>query len=530
MDNVIKKLEDKINIDKEMLALLPRNNKKNIVKTLDKIEETKKIYEAWHEEIINEIEKRFQQIDKIQENPEIQKQQENLDNMNSAWLIMSDITTSYEKMELDKLVYGINGFYKKDLSTVNGYIFECIKRFEQRQIKLTADDFVYSEYAHEYMKAFFNGIKKGNVYSEEIKSTFEKLYLKCSDIITHIALNFRYLYHKNEKNIEKSFRLEKESILEKLNLSEKELNSKFEELKAQIKDIKSKDGRSILNRFLNGELIVNDYKEDNINSLCLKMKANDTKINDEFYINIRKLGNDLQELKMFYEYKFLVIDIKRIYGKQKTQDKTKNKKSDYDVRLEEISAAEKKLFQLNANVDTKTNKMFFWKRKNGNKQMQTLERNNKILEIRDLYRKLDDDMINKTISEKITDASSILDILFFAASYYNFIARDIIKHFPEIVESDINKLIDKLKEFIKNKRFEVINNINITEEKDIGIIIKDKYKLFGLNVNKEDLNEANLDSIINTVNTIVISKDIENTQISIDDIEFMYKANNLLKE
>ena len=49
-----------------------------------------------------------------------------------------------------------------------------LKKFESVGITLTAKDFDYSEYAHEYMKVFIEEAKKGNVYSDRIKDTFEK--------------------------------------------------------------------------------------------------------------------------------------------------------------------------------------------------------------------------------------------------------------------------------------------------------------------------------------------------------------------
>ena len=45
----------------------------------------------------------------------------------------------------------------------------------------------------------------GNVYTEKIKDTFEKLYIRCSELIMHISLNIRSLYHRNEKNIDKFY-------------------------------------------------------------------------------------------------------------------------------------------------------------------------------------------------------------------------------------------------------------------------------------------------------------------------------------
>ena len=56
-------------------------------------------------------------------------------------------------------------------------------------------------------------------------------------------------------------------------------------------------------------------------------------------------------------------------------------------------------------------------------------------------------------------------------------------------------MVVRLKQSISGSSFSVINNMNITEEKDMSIIIKDKYKLLGLNVNKEDFEEGSVESL-----------------------------------
>ena len=196
--------------------------------------------------------------------------------------------------------------------------------------------------------------------------------------------------------------------------------------------------------------------------------------------------------------------------------------------MEEIAKAEKKLMQLNANIN-KTGKVLFFMKKKGKGEAEILERNNQILVLKDLYRKLDDDMINRAIKTKISETTTILETLEFAGSYYNFIARKIIKQFPDITEDEINAMVVRLNGVIKSPGFSVINNINITENKDMGIIIKDKYKLLGLNVNKEDFEEGNVDSLVSLTRTLTNYNNIQTSNLSMEQLEFMCKAKEILK-
>lgn len=530
MSESVKIIEEMIEVDKEMLGTLPRNNLKNITKTLEKIAEVKQKYVEIKEKLVSEINTRYDKLDKIVQNPEIKKIEENISKITNLSL-MNEMTTSYEKLGLDKLIYRINGFYKKKLKTINEDINDCIKKFKQVGIFLTENDFDYSEYANEYMKVFFEEAQKGDIYSDRIKSTFERLYTQCSELIIHISLNFRYLYHKNEKEIDKAIMQQKERILTELNISPAEMFNEYDSMKAKMLKLKEMDTRIIINRFLSKELIAADFRQENIDGLNEKVKTGQVD-EEEFIENIKKLAKNLQEYRIYSEYKFLIDDIKVIRNKEKKEsaDKGKAKKDSYDLRMEEISAAEKKLFNLNAQINKKGKIGFFAKKQAKASQDTILKRNNQILELKDLYRKLDDDMIKRGIAEKITDYSSMLDVLMFATSYYNFIARAIIKKYPEIVEDDINKLIDKLKDFVELPYLSVINNTNITEKKDITIIIKDKYKLLGLNIGKDDFEEANLETLENLTKILALNYNIKKSEVTIEDIAFMTKVKELLKK
>jgi len=529
MSEAIEKLQESIEADKETLGLLPRNNLKNITKSLEKIEEIRQKYGEIYEDIVQEIESRFKKINAAEQNIEIEKIEDEIQRIEDN-IIINNMKTSYERMELDRLIYSINGFYKKKLNAVNQDLYMVIKKFESVGIVLTAKDFDYSEYAHEYMKVFFEEIKKGNANTDRIKETFEKLYIKCSELIMHISLNIRYLYHKNEKNIDKFYALKKEQTLRDLETTEEQIEEKCEAMKARVKSLSEKDDRIILDKFLNAELLVNDYKADNINSLIGKMETVGQRDDEEFFGNVRKLLNNLKEYKIYAEFKFLVTDIIAMFKKNvKNKDnKDKKQKTQYEERMEEIVKAEKKLYQLNANINKNSKVLFFAKKKQAN-EAEILERNNQILILKDLYRKLDDDMIDKGVKEKITDTTTILETLTFASSYYNFIARRIIKQFPEITEDEINSMIVRLKEEIRQPNFSVINNMNITEVKDMTIIIKDKYKLLGLNVTKEDFEESNVDTLTNQTKILTMHNNIRNSNLTIEDIEFMCKAKEVLK-
>ena len=87
----------------------------------------------------------------------------------------------------------------------------------------------------------------------------------------------------------------------------------------------------------------------------------------------------------------------------------------------------------------------------------------------------------------------------------------------------------EIREFIKNTNFEVINNIGISDEKPVDLTIKDMYKLFGINLQKENFQEDNIEDIIKRVNIICGYNNIQKSPYTVENIEYILKAKALQK-
>ena len=131
--------------------------------------------------------------------------------------------------------------------------------------------------------------------------------------------------------------------------------------------------------------------------------------------------------------------------------------------------------------------------------------------------------------ENIDDTSKIIDIFKIASYYYEFLSRSIIKEFPDIAGQEIDDMIERFRKFVRLHDFSVINHINITEKKDISIVIKDKYKLLGLNISKENFSNTGLEDFINQIHVICYYNNIKNSNIPIEDIQYEMNAKPILK-
>ena len=96
---------------------------------------------------------------------------------------------------------------------------------------------------------------------------------------------------------------------------------------------------------------------------------------------------------------------------------------------------------------------------------------------------------------------------------------------------EAQKVITDLKEFIYSPYNTIINNISITEKKNVALIISDCYKLLSLNINAENLSDySNVDSLLANIEIINLANIIKKQQISLDEIDYIVQVDTLNKK
>ena len=91
--------------------------------------------------------------------------------------LLNNVKTSFEKMELDQIIYKIGKYYKDNLDNINNQIGYAIKKFEEVGMILESTNFNYSTYAQQYMEVFFEEMEKGDKNSNTLKTKFEELLM-----------------------------------------------------------------------------------------------------------------------------------------------------------------------------------------------------------------------------------------------------------------------------------------------------------------------------------------------------------------
>ena len=529
---VLQKLDNQIDIDKEVLSVLPKTNKKNLKIYKDKAIEIKANYETYFKDILAEIKRRKVKILSLTPNPEIEKLKKQIEEKSYIKKANKDIP-SFEKMELDEILFVLKRFYKNNLELVNDAIVRCLEKFEMVGIILSENDFNYSIHVKEYMKVFLAERRRGEINSPRVKDVFEQIYWKCPDIIMHIELSFRNLYLKNEKIIDKYFEEVQKNNTSKINIDEKEAIENYEYMQRKLTELENADTALILQKFLRGEENIKDYEDANVNKLYKKFvngdyESMDKKQKEEYTDNIFKLQSSLYEYMNYLDFKFIFDDILEIY---KSKDKFK---SLYNANLKKIKSLEAQVEKMNKKTEKlerhKSLLIRLFCKKNNNLKLEKInvDVNAKLNEIRDLYRDLEKNKVSNIICTNLNDNSTIYDALLLINPFYSFLVDSIIKKDNEILQEDIKEMVRDFREFIDYPNITILNNIKILEEKDIALMIKDKYNLCNINMTKGDLSDENISNLEASVNKICNYNYLKNSKTNLDDVKFVLQADKIL--
>ena len=165
-----------IETHKEVLNALPKNNDKNLKVYKEKVSELLTTYREDLSSIIEEIDKRTKHYLSLGKDERIDTIDSRISELSSILPIINTYNSSYEKSNLDKILYQLGHYYTIDLNSVNSNILKAIEVFKTIGINLTANDFNYSYYAKKYLEKLLSLDPKQNTYLEELKQTFEDIY------------------------------------------------------------------------------------------------------------------------------------------------------------------------------------------------------------------------------------------------------------------------------------------------------------------------------------------------------------------
>lgn len=477
----------------EVINSLPINNIKNKKQYILEVDKLIKSYEGKAKKIYDEIDSRLSSYFELKPTDYSEKEKD----LNSFSLTMkrtNNLSTAYEKLKIDKIVYLISDYSSNDFEQINNKIFSFINIFKTAGIILTEKDFNLTNYVYEYMKSFFK--YQSNLTNEELKKSFENIYWKCSDIVLELELNIRYLFYKNEKFLNKYIQRTNAILLKQFKDGENSIINDYAYLRKNLENLKFNDKNDLTYKFVSNELSINNYTNDKVDKIICDLTIEKR---DDLILVLNKLQNTLREYKCVLKYSNLINTMRDLFNE--------NLEKNYmQLRLKKLRKLENRLFKLNKKAfnslkKTKVNKF-------------EMEVESIIKEIKIIYDEIDENIFKVIIKQHLASNSTIFKALLLVCQYYGVFARNMgIKD-----ESEVNKEIENLYYFVLNPDNNLINNITFLENKDLATVIVNNYRMFGINLSKEML-ENNLDVLISNIDTVLINYRLGKLNISISDLQ-----------
>ena len=486
------KLEKDINLTEEVLNGLPVNNDKNKRKLIEEIDKEIGNYQKRLDEIVSECKRRLSGYENISYE-EVSDNKKTISTLKNILKYTNNLSTSYEKLDLDKIIYQLSHYQDDDLINNNRKILMAINTFKASSIVLTHKDFNYTNFVYEYMEMFFDG----NLNISRIKDVFDNIYWRCPNIMLQIELNFRYLYIKNKKKMDAYFDSFSKKVLSRFVNGEESIVKDYNYLRCKDEGFISKN--NLILDFYDQKMDIDEYTDDVIGNIKSKFFKDDFDNMETVY----ELLDCVQEYKEYLKFSSIIDKIKELYND--------NIEKDYlNKSIKKIDDLEKKLFKLNKKASlssekTKVNKAF-------------PEINNLISEIKGVYDEIDSNIFKVIVKEHIKDNSTFFKAFLLVCQYYVVIADFYKENGDSISYSEIDKVIDELFDFTMNPKNTLINNITVLGDKNISDIIITNYKLHNVNIDESLLNLDSIDNLISDLKKIIMNYNLKNLGISIDEL------------
>ncbi len=486
------------------LEILPTNNAKNVEKYVEYIDAYIKKYTQMLKDAESEINSRYTET--LSKYQTLKYEEGNISINYNSFKLSDSRVPSDEKMNLPYLFYKLRNSTSQNLNEVNGIILEIYESFKLVGVVLTDKDFDISENAHLYMQTLLSN-------TQDIQDVFNNIFWKTSNLLGQIEVNFRYLYNKHKNKIDDYFKQKYANFdyAKYLNSHRELINSNEMSKHTSLK--------YIYDLFINGTYEVEDFvSESRVQNLFNKILADSSL--DRNYECLIKLKKSLLEYKGYLDFEYIIKDFKELYSHQAEY------KDLFNNKLKEITKKEATVIGLNKKI----NKKGLFKLNKKKLDIATNERNKLIDELINDYKELDDLRIKDCIFNYVTPETSLYNILIFTSYNLGYFVSLLEKQQEEITVENVNKHMLNLQKYLYDNYIDIINNIYITEDKQIDKIIVEMYKRNSIILTEDDITIDAIGKYMESVDKLLTYFDVYTVMINLKDVDFILKVPNVLRK
>ncbi len=434
----------------------------------------------------------------------------------------NDVT---DKLDLERSIYYMDDQDNSTIKDVNDILLDIIHYFSQAQITLNANDFNYSPFTMQYMNFFFEQMSSDD-FNDVMEDKFNEIYWYCPNLFKHLKTNIKYLIRKYDKKLSELYKRKKAVLFQQLNINETNYLDTFLACQNELNVLVAQDPYLNMKKFLNKELIIDDYlansplrtrsfqkflKADDFNSFTPENK-------EKFYLFIIELGNAIEEVEQYRFFEPLIQDLVAKIEKKDSNPINLSSKWKELKKNEKKRIAKVKQYTRLADSNTSHKKL---------NKMNTLlkEIEDQIVFLDQLYNEIDVGKLCEICHSNIDEGSTILDAMKLIDSFYDYLANLITSHFHVTKASEIDKYVEMFHRFLNNSNNVIVNKINLFHKNDLELMLGNKCKLFGINLDCE-MNE-NIDALKHDIAVLKQIYYIENSNITFDQIKFICEVQKM---
>lgn len=534
MNNFLEFIDADIEAKKTLLSSMPINNKTNIKKYNEKISTIYENYEYYKESVLKYLKAKSESFECTKKSNNREELEKEFIEYKKMKFILNPMNSFKEKLGLDNLLYDIHSYSNFTFEEINKIIKKLIEKFKTAGIELKSSDFKYTCYVNEYMTEFF----KDSENSDKLSETFEKIYWYNPNIIEHIELNFRKLIKKYQKTFEEYINKEQHNILAKNNFKNyDEFITKLKEKYNELLESQEEDLFDIVIKAKMSEIEINNYFKDSKfrTTTFSTLTINKVDFEDEVVMNkiletLKRLKSNIIEYGNYLKFVPLFDYFKEKYEKQDSPETNNSTLKNIEAQ---INTKEAKLESLNSKIFGNDKSGFQMFKKSNNEPAKNLKIESlKIAkELYDLYYEQEKIQFeNKIITLKNDSLLLISDVVRLYYSY-NYFKKETLKNIYQLNTYDeVVKLCDEFDDFASTPTNVIINGINTFEECDVANVIANKYRLENINIESQELDEDNLNTLKNKIDFIFRINKIEKSELSVEKIWFIVQTEKILEK
>ena len=537
MNNFLEFINKDIDGKKEQISSLPlrtKVNKKKYNETLDKMSDK---YNQYKDNVYKYLSVKAKNLIKFSEQTVETELVEEINKLEGARNLLNPFNTFIEKMGFDSLLFQFNCCYTLNFKSLNCIINSFLDKFELAGILLEEKDFDYTCYVKQYMESFLEVRNRGDKDYTKISEIFEQIYWLNPELIQHIDLNFRKLLRKYASTFNSYLEKLKSEVKATLHVKDYEdclnkLSNKYNLLNNENRETID----DVVRLSVEGSIDIEHYKEDHkVRKLAFAsllgddFDPNNTSKFNRVCEDLNKLKDNLIELSNYLTFEPLFDEFKKQFGV--LENSGNSKKNKVIVEYEnKIIAAEKELDKLNNKIIKGKKSIFGGTLSEIDIKNLKIDSVLKAKELYELYKDYEKVYFKDKVETIISSNMSVSDLLRLYSSFDYFKKLTINNVFEVESYDEIDDLAVKFDSFASNPFNNIMEGLLVFGEFNIPQTIINKYRLSGIAVEEESLDEDNVDALINKINIVIRTNIINNSDVPIEKIWFVTKVNKYKKD